>query len=448
MGGPTELRSRVAGDLVVVLGAALVVRVGYLAAMVGRPPLSDADQYLDIARNVSAGNGVAMQWPQLHVHATAFRPPLYPVLLGGWINLLGDSPTVARALNVLIGLGVVALATLFARILGGRVGGLVTGGLVAVYPPLLANDATTLAEPLGLLLLLATLLAVSRRRWWAVGLAGGLLALTKPAAQGILVLLVVTAVALVAMSGGDRHWGRAAAAGGIVAATGAMVILPWVVRNRIELGTTSLVTSNGFTLTAIYAPVAQKQGSFLDPVYGSPYQSLDERLLRWDEGRWNDVLVERGLDGLRDRPSYLLRVVWGNLGRWFELTPAANDDAERLDGRHLRLRRLSLPLFYAVTVLGAAGLVVGLRTARPGRGTLALLVATCGCFTLVSLALVATPRLRAPVDLACCVGCGLLATWWRERRLLDPARNSDECGLVATHGVTSRRQSPQRRATR
>lgn len=225
-----------------------------------------------------------MQWPQLHVHATAFRPPLYPVLLGGWITLFGDSLTAARSLNVLIGLGVVALATVLARRLGGRVAGAVCGGLVAVYPPLLANDATTLAEPLGLLLL-ATLLAVLNRRWWAVSVLGGLLMLTKPAAQGVLVLLVLAAIVLVARSGVDRRWRRGLAAGGIVAVTGAVVVLPWIVRNSVELGTMSLVTSNGFTISAIYAPAAQKQGSFLDPVYGTPYQSLDERLLRWDEGR-------------------------------------------------------------------------------------------------------------------------------------------------------------------
>lgn len=128
------------------------------------------------------------------------------------------------------------------------------------------------------------------------------------------------------------------------------------------------------------------------------------------------MLLRRGLAGLRDNPTYLARVVGRNLGRWFELTPARNDGPERLDGRHMGLRHLSLPLFYLVALAGTAGILLGFRAGRPGRGALAVLVATCGYLTAASLVLVATPRLRAPVDIALCIGCGLLAAWWWERR--------------------------------
>lgn len=412
------------------MSAGLVVRILYLLVVVDdRAPLSDADQYLDIARNVARGRGMAMQWPQLHVHPTAFRPPVFPLLLGGWIRVFGSSVFAARSLNALIGLGVIAATYLVSCRLGGRRAGLVAALLVTLYPPLLANDATTLAEPLGLLLLIGMLASFLSRRWWALGLLGGLLTLTKPAAQGLLVPVLLVVIGLCLRDQGEgREWRRAALAAATVLGCAGAVVAPWVVRNHVRLGTTAIVTSNGFTLTAIYAEAAQQHGSFLDPVYGAPYQSLDERLLRWDEGRWNDELVDRALKGIRRHPTYVADVVWRNLGRWFELTPSRNDDPERLDGRHLSVRHWSLPAFYLITVAGFAGLVVGVRSGGTARRGAAFLLLTSAYFTAMSLPLVATPRLRAPLDLACCVGCGLLAAAWTGRR-----HHPDQTGALPTH---------------
>src|SRR2546421_9538430 len=76
----------------------------------------------------------------------------------------------------------------------GRRGGVAAGIAVAVYPPLLANDIVVLSEPLSLALLLGMiLLLVHDRAAWA-GLACGLLVLTRPSAQ---LLVVVVAAWLV-----------------------------------------------------------------------------------------------------------------------------------------------------------------------------------------------------------------------------------------------------------
>ena len=68
---------------------------------------------------------------------------------------------------------------------------LVTGLLVAVYPPLLANDTFLLTEPLSFLLMLGCSTSSTAHRWAWAGVACGLLMLSRPSAQFIVVVVAV-----------------------------------------------------------------------------------------------------------------------------------------------------------------------------------------------------------------------------------------------------------------
>ena len=105
-----------------------------------------------------------MVFPQLALHPTAFRPPLYPMLLAAVDRPTGSSLVAGRALSLVLGLGVVLLTMRFGRAVASRRAGLVAGLVVAVYPPLLANDTVLLTESVSLLLMLALLLAMHRRQ--------------------------------------------------------------------------------------------------------------------------------------------------------------------------------------------------------------------------------------------------------------------------------------------
>lgn len=62
-------------------------------------------------------------------------------------------------------------------------------------------------------------------------------------------------------------------------------------------------------------------------------------------------------------------------------------------------------MFYVVTVAGVVGLM------RRWREPTALVLIALGTqFAVVSLLLVAPPRLRTPFDVICCIGVGLLAS--------------------------------------
>lgn len=386
-------------------GAAVVVRLLYWRFVLpGWRPDADADQYVLISRSLAAGDGFGLVFPQMAHHPTAFRPPLYPFLLtpGSW--LFDDALWPARLLNVVLGSLVVVLGGMLAARIGGRMAGWAAAAVLAVYPPLLANDTVTLTEPLALVLLAAALLLLDERRWVWAGLVTGLVLLTRP--NGYLV------VAILALWCWRRVDLRAAV--GLTVIAGA-VLAPWLVRNQLQVGTWRPTTSDGFTIAAIYAEPAQEAGTFIDPVFSPAYDGWEFRLAQFDEAEWNELLTETGMEAALDNPGYVWRTVRRNFRGYFELDPELNRYPERNDGRRWGVRQAALPAFYAVSILGLVGLAIRWRDERTV--VLALLTAQ---FAVLSLVLVAPPRLRAPFDFAACIGVGLLAgaLWdrWRRRQ--------------------------------
>ncbi|MCZ7536523.1 MAG: glycosyltransferase family 39 protein [Acidimicrobiia bacterium] len=363
-------------------------------------PISDADHYLRLARSLASGTGFSMAFPQLEMHATAFRPPLYPLLLA-IVEWVGGADVLwpARLLSLVLGLAVIALTVKLGERLAGPTSGFVAGGMVAVYPPLVANDTITLSEPLALLLILGILLKLHDRRWVACGVLTGLLLLTRPNAYLVVVVVVAALWRLI----GHR---RALLSACVCAA----VVSPWIIRNQIQVDTIRPTTSDGFTLAAMYAPPAREHKTFVNPVYDTWYDGTEFELLQFDEARWSSALTDLALDTISDDPSYVVTVARRNTIAFFELDTSANETAERFDGRNIDFRTATLPLFYVVTILGLMAIALNIRR-RAVWPTLAI----AAQFTVLSLLIVAPPRLRAPFDLTMCIGVGLLAEGIRQR---------------------------------
>jgi 4-amino-4-deoxy-L-arabinose transferase-like glycosyltransferase len=396
-----------------IVAVAAAVRLLYLVSLGDYVPISDAHQYHDLAHNISEGHGLAMTFPSLDLHPTAFRPPLYPYVLAVTLSVFGFEALPGQLLNLALGLVVVVLTYTLGRRLGGDRVGVVAALAVALYPPLVANDVVLLTEPLSLVLLLAAVLALTARRWAWTGVLTGLLVLTRPSAQFLVVVFAAWAL-------WRLGWRRAV---GLLAVT-AMVVAPWIVRNWVQLDAPVYVTSNGFNLAAMYSGPAQEDRQFVDPVFDVRFD--DTALLRWDEVAWSEELQRRGLQGIRDNPRYVARVVRDNVVRYLELDPVANEPAERSDGRNLDVRRATLPVFYVVTVVGWFGLLVHLR-----RPDVVLVIGVALYFAASSLAFIAVPRLRAPFDLVCCLGVGVAYGWWRDRR----AARHPERAPASDHGA-------------
>ena len=370
---------------------ALVVRIGYvLVVLPGYVPVSDAHHYHTLAVAVAEGRGLVHPYPFGFDHPTAFRPPLYPLLLGGVYALAGVRLGAAQVLNVALGTIVVAQVAAVAWTLAGRRAAVSSGLLAAVFSPLVANDGVPLSEPLCLSLLLTTLLLLLGGRTTVAGISTGLMMLTRPSAQ----LLVVALGGWIAWRWG---WRRAL---GYVAVAG-IVVAPWIGRNLVALGSPVLVTSNGFNLAATYSPEALAAGGFVDPVFDPRFAPVRDAIA--NEVALDSALRDYAVASLRERPLAVLAVAVRNTLRLGEVDADYNVGAETLDGRDLTLRATTLPLVRLVIVAGALALWRLRR--RPGAGPLLLSTAV---LTFASLLSVPAPRLRAPFDVAVCVALGAL----------------------------------------
>ena len=369
---------------------ALFARLGYLYALTDvQSTPSDASHYHELASNLATGRGYVMHFPQLFDHASAFRPPAYPALLGIWYRVVGVDVVRGKWLNVLIGVGVVILVAALAARLGGQTAGLISGLTAALFPPLIANDVHLLSEPLALALMLGMVLLLLDRRWAPASVLLGVLVLTRPSAPLLVLVVVVWLAATVS---------RRAALGAL--AIVAVIVVPWVARNVADVGLADLTSSNGFNLAAVYSSPAQASGGFVDPVYDPRFD--DHRLDQFDEAGWARRLRDDGIEGLRSNPGYVARHVAGNVVDTLEVRPAMSEPAEVSDGRNLTARSVGLPMFWLVLAIGTYGLWL-LRRDAGGR----LLIGIAGATLVANAVFLAPPRLRAPIDVVLLVGVGI-----------------------------------------
>ena len=386
----------------VVAAVAVVVRVAYWVAVTPKwVPEADADQYVLLARSLAGGHGFRLQFPQLAQHATAFRPPLYPLLLTPSTRVFGAALWPDRLINVVLGAVVAVLVCRLAtRVAGGvSMAGVVAGLAAAAHPALVANDTVTLTEPLSLALLVGAVLLVDDDRWAAAAAVTGLMALARPNAYLVAAILAVWV--------GHRLGVRRA---GTFLGVAALVVAPWLLRNHFQVGTWKLTTSDGFTIAAVWAPPSQAAGRFIDPVFSPAYGDDDHRLAQFDEAGWDAKLGREGLDGMRNHPGYLAHIIPRNALGYFELRTRYNRYPEGNDGRNWAFRQASLPAFFVITAVG----MFGVARFRRDRRVLVLGVIVAQ-YVVLSLLLVAPPRLRAPFDLFMCLGVGLAAAALRPR---------------------------------
>ncbi len=261
-----------------------LVRVSWIRAIPPDPvgPV-DAEGFHLLAANLLDGTGFAIGWTPPFC-PTAIRTPLYPLLLAGSYTLLGRDPArVVYAqvlLEVLTAAWVVRLARRVTTLRSGAAAaygwGLAAGALYALNGTTQRFTGALLSETLLLSLVAAaldltsrTLVAPTWRRALPAGLVWGLAVLTKPNVQ---YLALATGCLVLARGWGlcpDRRRGGAAARGAIVAFSGALVvvILPWVVRNRLVIGRwmISTVFEENLARVSAVATLAELEGVRAEP---------------------------------------------------------------------------------------------------------------------------------------------------------------------------------------
>jgi 4-amino-4-deoxy-L-arabinose transferase-like glycosyltransferase len=338
--------------LVAIAAIGVAVRVVHTLTVAPWPPAGFGDElYYSLLGNlISSGHGFVHPG-ELLTHgrsvATAERPPLYPLLLGGLAELGGTSVDAQRLLGAVTGGGTIIVAGLLGRRLAGASAGLVAAGLTALYPTLIAADGALMTESLFGLLTGLALIGAYRLvdapgvgRALVLGVILGLAALTRGEAFLLLPLLLVP---LVRRPGGIRT-------AVVVCLTFAVVLTPWTIRNWTVFDRPVLVaTETGETIG----------GANCDSTYHG------DKLGRWDvfcvhqpeEGNEAERLNAVGRDGARYAGDHLGRlpvVLAARFGRTWSLygTFAVPE------GRSRTVTAIGVVAFFVLLPLAAYGFVL------------------------------------------------------------------------------------------
>ncbi len=246
----------------------------------------DPDAYREIAENILAhgvyglgkANAAADPFAANPLRPTAYRPPLYPIVLSNLPAADGKHVSLAlvAVVHILLGVGTVWLTYLTARRMVGSsrreepaaqstpsaaqvphgVRDLVwlPAFLVACDPILLHQQTLVMTETLATFLAILALWCLARysdhRYWWNAGLTGGAIGLAALCRPTFLPWLGLVAVVMIADCGlriteWRRRGLRTLASVAALAVAAAAVMSPWAIRNQQVFGKPILSTTHG-----------------------------------------------------------------------------------------------------------------------------------------------------------------------------------------------------------
>jgi 4-amino-4-deoxy-L-arabinose transferase-like glycosyltransferase len=390
-----------------IIGLALLARVAIMLITGDYVPAFDSADYSRHAVSIAAGNG----YPESQLAAdggpTAFRPPLYPYLLGLVYAVSGDSIEAGRLLGALLGLVIVVQVYLLALRLWNRQHlARVAAGAAAFLPALLVLHAALLTEPLFIVLALAVALALLEIRrsrtatgWLVVaGLVCGLAALTR--SNGIL-LLIPLVLGTWAWSPGSRRQRLAPIA--ILLAAAALTVAPWVVRTTLEFDRfVGIATQAGYGLAGTYNPGVRDSdeypGSWAAPQFEGSHVAMFT-VEGIDEAELDSRLREAGTEYAKAHPEYVVEVVGRSALRMAELMPARGQAALETGGSTVPTIALDLArLATWLLLVGAiAGVVVLVRSPTTAIGPWQLWLIPF-LTVLPALPITGGARYRVPAD--------------------------------------------------
>lgn len=388
---------------------ALVLRIA--ACWLWADDLSrDRDAYLGIARNIYAGNGFCT--PETAT-PTAFRPPVYPILIGIVRLALPESVTVA-VVNIAAGLATVWAAWMLVGIwwqapIWQRV---IASLAIAIDPLLLRYTAQPMTECVFTALTAWTLVGLTHifrtgKAPLITGLFAGSAILCRPTLLPFVGLMMIVLFGLAA-SKRFVSW-RASV---LFAAGWVVLIGVWAGRNQIVMGHPILTTTHGgYTLLLGNNPV------FYEEVVRKPWGTVwsHDSLLAWqtslavqmqndlgdhvDEVAADEWHVRQATHAMHDDPEGFHAAVWYRIRSFWSLTPRG---PERTAG----LLLIVVAVWYsALFLLAAIGFINALLRRHPAAFLGGLLIATVAALHLIYWT---DTRMRAPLHpilVAVAAGC-------------------------------------------
>jgi 4-amino-4-deoxy-L-arabinose transferase-like glycosyltransferase len=418
----------VVGLLIVV--AALALRLGYVAATPDYELRHDARDYDVHAVSIARGEGFSDRIA--YGRPTAFRPPGYPYFLAGVYLLAGVERAdvdrrerAARVAGAVVGAVAVGLLGVLAWQLLGAGIALLSAALAAAYVPLVLVGAAVMSEALFVAFMLAALVAVMAHRRSAhklpfavaAGVLAGLAILTRANA---LVLLLPLAVAV--WDGRPRRAWRSLLAPAALVVAAILTVAPWTVRNAVELDAfVPVSTQLGSALAGTYNDAArddeENPASWRSLRRVPDYAELFARVRETPEAQLERELRRKALRYAADHPGYVAEVaLWSGL-RTLDL---AGRDRSRATAATISIERdwadAGVVCFWAFALLALGGACTRRARQVPGFVWAVPVLLLLSVIFLV----VETPRYRAALDpfVVLLAALGLAGAASRARRRL------------------------------
>ncbi|MBI3462273.1 MAG: glycosyltransferase family 39 protein [Planctomycetes bacterium] len=359
----------------------------------------EVDGYLKLAESLSDwGTFGSKDVP------TAYRPPLYPLLLAPayWLQRTlvlawGWRLTAIAFLHLCLGAGTAVLTWRAAKKLDVQRWSVLAGVLVAIDPLLLHHSRLAMTETLAAFLFAASLnlllAADSRPRALHTLVAGFVLGLGMLCRTTFWSFTVLTVFAVVLFQRTARSvrvkWV------GLLLAAALVVQIPWAARNWIALGRPVLTTTHGG-----YTLLLGNNDVFYDEVIGTSWSRVwpGESLSDWQEQvhresgaaselEYDSFCYRLAWNTIRSRPRDFLLSIGYRIVSFWRLTPRETE-------YYPWWVRLGCALFYVpellLMIIGLAG-----RRARQWPGV--LLPTALLSFTLVHAVYWSDMRMRAPI---------------------------------------------------
>ncbi len=313
------------------LGLALVLRVGVVAATYDQSLTLDAADFSRSGLAIAQGHGYPNSNRAPGGGPSAFRPPAYPFLLAGVYWVAGqEAPPAGRVIGAILGVLSVGFVGLIARRLWGSRVGLIALGIAAIAPPMVVMSTALVSEALFVPLILASVLCALEARdsprplAWAAA-TGALIGLAELTRTNAAVLLLPLGLAI---------WRRprlrlsALRALAVLVAAAALVVAPWTIRNAIVMHAfVPVSTEVGYTIAGTYDNASRADqhwpAVWKEVEHGaSPEYSpivFAASIGHWGEVRLGDRLQAAAIADIKRHPTYPFKAAFYNFVRMFQL---------------------------------------------------------------------------------------------------------------------------------
>ena len=332
---------------------AILARVLFIAIWAWNVPLhGDPLFFQQSAARLAQGQGY-LNFSLINgtLQPTAVHPPAFSFLLAGLDVAHVQSVDAHRiAMAVISSLGVIAVGLVGRRLVGPGVG-LLAAALAALDPLWVQWSGLLMSESLYLVIVPTMLLFAircldrpNRLNFLALGVLVGIATLTRSEAVDFVVLLGVVVVVL--MSG---RWRQRIVFAAVFLAGVSLFLVPWLIRNDIQMRSLTLSTNEGLTLSGSYAagtlsPSSPDYGGFDNNAqFGETailvkFEKPPDHDAHWTEITLSDALKSEAIAYAKDHVSDLPGAVLAREGRvWGVYAPGSElafDDTEDLTGAY------------------------------------------------------------------------------------------------------------------